>query len=150
MAGMTYRADKFRRGAIDVHQQGTFVERCWPGFEYSIASGRLTCRGPLRPSSCSPIYQVRLTYRVNDSPRVYIDEPPLERRPEAPDEPIPHTFQEHRPGQERPCLYFDEWHPSKYFAYTIIPWTSEWLSHYELWRMTGVWTGGGVPHRGGK
>ena len=26
---------------------------------------------------------------------------------------------------------------------TIIPWTSEWLLHYELWHATGKWLGGG-------
>jgi len=28
-------------------------------------------------------------------------------------------------------------------ASTILPWASEWLFHYEIWRATGEWTGGG-------
>jgi hypothetical protein len=28
-------------------------------------------------------------------------------------------------------------------ATTIVSWTSEWLLHYEVWRATGAWTGGG-------
>jgi hypothetical protein len=29
---------------------------------------------------------------------------------------------------------------------TIIPWTSEWLLHYECWLATGKWHGGGIHH----
>lgn len=33
---------------------------------------------------------------------------------------------------------------------TIIPWTSEWLLHYEYWVLTGIWQGGGIEdHIGG-
>ena len=28
-------------------------------------------------------------------------------------------------------------------ADTIVPWAAEWLMHYELWLVTGEWTGGG-------
>lgn len=33
---------------------------------------------------------------------------------------------------------------------TVVPWTAEWLIHYEVWLATGQWTGGGhaptAPH----
>ena len=29
-------------------------------------------------------------------------------------------------------------------AKTILPWTSEWLVHYQLWLATGEWHGGGI------
>jgi hypothetical protein len=28
-------------------------------------------------------------------------------------------------------------------ADTVLPWTTEWLYHYEIWLITGEWTGGG-------
>lgn len=28
-------------------------------------------------------------------------------------------------------------------ALTIIPWTAEWLLHYEIWQVTDTWRGGG-------
>lgn len=31
-------------------------------------------------------------------------------------------------------------------ADTIIPWTLDWLMHYEFWLATGKWRGGGVEH----
>jgi hypothetical protein len=44
------------------------------------------------------------------------------------------------------CLYDpagNEWDRSRWIADTIIPWTSEWLYHYECWKVTCVWEGGG-------
>jgi hypothetical protein len=38
-------------------------------------------------------------------------------------------------------------------AYTVVPWTSEWLVFYELWLITGEWLGGGThpaPRRAGR
>lgn len=34
-------------------------------------------------------------------------------------------------------------------AKTILPWTAEWLLHYEVWLVTGEWVGGGVHPNGG-
>ncbi|MDP9848099.1 hypothetical protein [Streptosporangium lutulentum] len=31
-------------------------------------------------------------------------------------------------------------------ARTILPWTCEWLLHYELWLITGRWAGSGEDH----
>ena len=60
---------------------------------------------------------------------------------------LPHVF----PGDNL-CLHFPgEWTPEKSIATTIVPWTSEWLLHYEIWVFTGKWTGGGhQPSQGPK
>jgi hypothetical protein len=45
------------------------------------------------------------------------------------------------------CLHeHGQWDQSLPIATTIIPWAAEWLLHYELWKATGVWTGGGATH----
>lgn len=42
------------------------------------------------------------------------------------------------------CLYTPgQWDRSMQIATTIIPWTAEWLFHYELWKATDHWVGGG-------
>jgi len=52
---------------------------------------------------------------------------------------LPHTF-----PSDRLCLYWrGQWDASMSIAKTIVPWTSEWLLHYELWQITGKWLGGG-------
>lgn len=77
-------------------------------------------------------------------------DPRLRRREQRPDEPIPHTFNDRFPGREEPCLHYrGEFRSDRLLASTILPWFVEWLAHYEIWRATGIWTGGGVEHRKG-
>jgi hypothetical protein len=50
------------------------------------------------------------------------------------------------------CLHeTDEWKATMVIADTIVPWTAEWLAHYEIWLVTGDWYGGGEwpPRRTG-
>ncbi len=42
------------------------------------------------------------------------------------------------------CLHrLDEWDPSMLLVEMIIPWTAEWLAHYELWKPNHHWYGDG-------
>jgi hypothetical protein len=42
------------------------------------------------------------------------------------------------------CLHkLDEWAPSMLLVDTVIPWTAEWLAHYELWKLNHQWYGDG-------
>jgi hypothetical protein len=90
---------------------------------------------------------VRTTYR---SPRVIVIDPPLARRAERPDEEIPHLYQQ--PTATLPahlCLYWpdgEQFNADMYLAETILPWSSEWLTYYELWQITGEWAGPEAPH----
>ena len=52
---------------------------------------------------------------------------------------LPHTY----PGNELCLFYPGEWQHDRFLAVTIVPWTAEWLLHYEIWLATGEWTGGG-------
>ena len=80
-------------------------------------------------------------------PQVQVLSPVLEKRPEDPEEPIPHHyFNLGNPSHPILCLYDPrkkEWAPSDYIAETILPWTINWLACYEGWRATGEWRGGG-------
>jgi hypothetical protein len=52
---------------------------------------------------------------------------------------LPHTY-----SDDTLCLHeIDDWTGSMYIADSIVPWTVEWLAHYELWLATGEWHGGG-------
>lgn len=56
-----------------------------------------------------------------------------------PDSDIPHRFKD-----GCLCLHLNgEWDSTMLISETIIPWTAEWLLHYELWLATGEWHGGG-------
>ncbi len=127
----------------------------WPDFRVKNQMGRLVrWEGRLRP--LSQMYTVQIAFyreRKKGSaerpqfPYVTVIDPPLRRRTEKPEEPIPHHYP-NRDCPERPflCLYdpaAQEWHPRKSIAHTIIPWTIDWLTCYEGWLATGEWMGGG-------
>jgi len=47
------------------------------------------------------------------------------------------------------CLYypvFKEWSHNMYLSDTIMLWTLRWLFHYEVWKETEEWIGGGTIH----
>ncbi|MEY9893897.1 hypothetical protein ABIA35_007434 [Catenulispora sp. MAP12-49] len=76
-------------------------------------------------------------YRHRCRPCVTVTDPPLELHPAG--KWLPHVY---RDGNL--CLYLPgQWHEEMLLADTILPWASEWLLHYELWLVTGHWSGSG-------
>lgn len=69
-------------------------------------------------------------------PKVTVLDPALEI-PHG--EELPHVY----PGEELCLCYPWEWDESQLIAHTVVPWASEWLFHYEIWKATGTWCGGG-------
>jgi hypothetical protein len=103
-----------------------------------VTPGRLAWTGVIQPTPLGRAYTVRITYATGEDPKVVVVDPTLDSRP---GEPLPHVF---RDGCL--CLYEDgEWLPSMFIAETIVPWTSEWLAHYEIWKATGRWCGDAEP-----
>lgn len=55
---------------------------------------------------------------------------------------LPHVYRS--PLHPKLCLYdpdAGEWGWHMPLATTIVPWAAQWLAFYELWRVTGRWTG---------
>lgn len=112
------------------------------GFVGEVGKGKLTCRRSVRPTALSEPRRVRIEYSMKEFPKVYVEDPPLQRR--ADQSGIPHTY----PGP-RPCLFWPaarEWQAADRISRTIVPWLLEWLVFYDIWLRTGEWLGGGVPH----
>jgi len=107
--------------------------------------------GQLRPQFQR--YKVSIEYRLFDVPNVRVLTPELIRLPDNEEGQLPHVY----PPASDPtlCLYdprTDEWDGSMLISQTMVLWTLDWLSCYELWLMTGRWTGGGrhpTPHSEG-
>jgi hypothetical protein len=116
----------------------------WPAGNTEFVRGALTWTGPLQPSPLSAVYTVVVTYRAGwHRPRVTVLDPPL-REPGV--GRLPHVFPE-----DRLCLHYGgDWHEQMSIADTILPWAAEWLVHYELWKATGDWHGGGHDPAGEK
>jgi hypothetical protein len=92
--------------------------------------------GPLQPTPVSPGYLVSIEYDPSWFPKVYVVNPPLDPGHR---ERLPHVYSE-----DRLCLYTPgQWDSSMLLADTILPWAAEWLFHYEVWKVTDHWVGGG-------
>lgn len=129
--------------AVNLTRQLVAITAVLPDANCTVRGGELTCTVRLRPSPASQTYTVRLAYRHGRRPKVTVTDPPLELQYGA--KALPHVY----PGDEL-CLYFPgEWNHHMLLAATILPWTAEWLLHYELWLVIGYWAGGGHTHATG-
>ncbi len=104
---------------------------------------RLVWTGKLQPTPLSSVYTVQIIYKLGDKPQVRVLEPKLVS-PEG--VRLPHVF-----TGNLLCLYrskYGEWNSTMSLATSIVSWTSLWLSHYEVWRVTGTWCGRKQEHPG--
>lgn len=127
-----------RRKPISLAAQAGHLRKWFPDSRASIRRSCLTWIGDLRPGALSQCYTVRLRYKLDQSLDVDLVQPALQERD---GQRPPHLY-----PKDRLCLYLpgmSEWTGEMLLADTIIPWTSEWLFHYEIWLATGEWCGGG-------
>jgi hypothetical protein len=101
----------------------------------------VTWQGPWSPSELGNVYEVHITYRfLHRRPRVAILSPELEFAEGM--KRLPHVF---RGGQGDLCIHLtSDWNPGMLIADTIMPWLSQWLYFFEVWRQTGAWIGKGT------
>lgn len=80
---------------------------------------------------------------------ITVAEPRLTGR-DAPPTRIPHLYRYPTDTETaRLCLFWPhdrEWTKFMSIADFIIPWTSEWLANYELWKVSGRWPSPEAPH----
>jgi hypothetical protein len=109
----------------------------------TVHDQQLTWRHTISPSPLGRLYKVKLVYYINQAPNIYVLDPkplPLAIGKAK----LPHCYDQ---KYQRLCLYYPdgkEWNKTMLLSATVIPWTYEWLYHYEIWLGTGEWTGGGV------
>lgn len=104
----------------------------------TLAAGCMCWRGELTPSPISRTYTVQIEYAPPRAPEVIVVAPELELPTGV--KRLPHVYK-----GDRLCLcYHWEWKVSDLITVTLLPWTSEWLLHYELWKINDQrWLGGG-------
>lgn len=104
---------------------------------------KLIWRHTITPSPLGDFYNVRIIYHVTNAPKIFIVDPmPLSLAKGK--TKLPHCYDQ---KLQRLCLYYPngvEWNKTMLLSNTVIPWTFEWLYHYEIWLCTGEWTGGGI------
>jgi hypothetical protein len=126
--------------AVNLAKQLHAIRTVIPAARGRVRKGQLTCTVDLKPTPASRTYTVRLAYRHGTRPKITVIDPPLTLHPDA--NKLPHVY----PGDELCLCYPGQWRQDDLLAYTVLPWTSEWLAHYELWLSTGQWSGGGHTH----
>lgn len=97
----------------------------------------------LRSSPLGEQYRIKITYRIGESPNVFVIDPQKLELASG-ENRLPHVYDHEK---QHLCLYLaPEWTSFKSIVNTIVPWTIEWLYHYELWTIDGQWKGGGTVH----
>ncbi|MGI9527196.1 MAG: hypothetical protein ACR2MS_08820 [Weeksellaceae bacterium] len=130
--------------SLTIPQQVFYLNKLYPDGSIQTFKGNIiTWKGKLKSSPIGDLYDIKLTYKYKSSPNVYVTKPkPLPLFKNA--KKLPHVY-DHK--EQQLCLYYPkyrEWDSTQIIAKTILPWTIEWLYHYENWFLTGKWNGGGM------
>jgi hypothetical protein len=102
----------------------------------------LVWESSITPSPLSDEYRIKIIYPRDSHPDVFIVSPRLTLYPGQ--EKLPHVYDTEKQWL---CIYYRrgrEWRSNMAISDTVLPWTSEWLLHYEFWLGTGNWLGGGL------
>jgi hypothetical protein len=107
---------------------------------------RLIWESTIQPTPLSAIYTIQLECKYQSKSQeliVKVTNPFPLPLADGKDK-LPHVYSHEK---QYLCLYYHgDFNYNKQFVKTIIPWTSEWLLHYEAWACTGVWNGGGIDY----
>ena len=122
--------------------KGAYLKKVFPDSVFEITKHDLEMiwEGDIQPSLISNIYRIRVIFSRSKKPVIRVITPTLKT---FESQRLPHTYSHEK---QELCLYYpdaNEWNNGLYIAKTILPWTSEWLLHYEIWSITGEWQGGG-------
>lgn len=117
-------------------EQAFHLDRDFPNGKGRLRPTLLVWTGRLTPTPLSREYTVCIRYARGQYPRVTLVEPRLQ--------PGERDLLHHLYSNGDLCLHrLDEWNSSMLIVETIVPWTTEWLAHYELWKRTHQWYGDG-------
>jgi hypothetical protein len=133
---------KIKSREINIIVQAAKIKKCFPNSKVRTTRNNLIWKGTLKPTPLSESYDIKIEYKLGYHPCVYVVNKKLEFYPGK--KVLPHVYST---DKQWLCLYYRkarEWTSQQLIAETIIPWTSEWLYHYEFWLATGKWHGRGI------
>lgn len=126
-----------RNASLSLAQQALALKSVYTGSTLRLCPRSLVWRGQLKPSALSAQYLTEVSLQAGRNPVVNVIEPSL-----RPDE---HSRLPHIWDDGSLCLNTaGQWSPTMLLVDTVLPWSSEWLLHYEMWKGTGIWFGDGV------
>jgi hypothetical protein len=123
---------------LTIAQQALGLRSVFPDAELVNSRDRLSWTGRLQPCELSRIYTVQITYTHGRYPVTRVLDPQLETTEKG---FLPHTY-----SDKTLCLHdAGQWAEHMLIVDTIVPWSAEWLLHYEIWLATGEWLGDHDP-----
>ncbi|TWD47054.1 hypothetical protein FB478_11410 [Arthrobacter sp. AG367] len=123
-------------GRLNLGQQALALKSVYPDSSVRIGPNRLVWRGRLKPAALSREYTIEISLRVGQTPVVNVVHPLLEPDTQG---LLPHIWDD---GSL--CLNMaGQWSSRMLLVDTTLPWASEWLLHYEMWKGVGLWLGDG-------
>jgi len=129
-----------RARSLTLAQQAFGLRSVFPEATLRLGRQYLTWQGELRPSELSDPYLVKITYQLGRYPTVRPMNPAITDT----DEFVPHVFHD-----GTLCVHDErQWHPLMLIVDTFLPWTVEWLWHWEIFLATGKWYGDGIARPG--
>ena len=138
---MYFKSKEWRKS---LNSQKSKILQNWEGWNVVLDRKRrvLIATGPMSPDVSTKAYTVQIKLSYQGQPNVRL---------------LYHDFHRDSEGKLPPHLYkdlslcmyypaFKEWNHNMYLSDTIMMWTLRWLFHYEIWKETEQWIGGGTIH----
>ena len=123
-----------RARSLSMAQQALGLRSVFPDADVALKPESLRWTGRLQPSDLSRAYTVRVDYKRGRYPAVRVLVPELVATEAG---FLPHTYDD-----GTLCLHsVGQWNGAMLIVDTVVPWTAEWLLHYEMWLATGEWFG---------
>lgn len=119
-------------------RERTAIKEEYDFLDCSITSYGLICQGTFSIPELTRDYEVKIKLDLPKYPKVFVINPKIEFNPKI------HMY---RDGSL--CLHYpkdNSFKTTNMIFDTIIPWTSEWLIFYELYKLKGKWLGKYVRH----
>ena len=130
---MVFMARRQRKSSSE-NAQIIAMHGLFPRFKHKRGkNGSLIFEGPLFVLPVYDEYTIRIEYRVDLDPRVWVLDPQLV-------DDAPHRYQ----NDGSLCLYRPDlfvWRPSYLITDYVIGWVAAWIYFYEIWKETGKWNG---------
>jgi len=126
---------------IAAYIQQYYVEKHFPWLNTVVKDGKLLGKGKVKPKGCKKEYEILFIYDIKDTFR-------KERIFVLNDSQIQFGKTPHLYPENSLCLYYPKDLPKhlELNFIDVIPWISEWLVIYELWKKYGIWLADEVKH----
>ena len=99
----------------------------------------------IKPTEQSRTYLTQIKLTGSKKLDVYVLKPNIAKENKG-NKSVPHMYSLE---SGKICLYLPKEIDNTDDYSVIVPWISEWLYHYEIWKITGEWCGGGHKFKRG-